>query len=131
MASFIGIVHKDKNSDYGVSFPDFIGCVSAGATPDELQEMAEEALSLHIQGMLEDGEALPVKPMSLAQVKKHELAKGAEAFIFVRATLPGRPTRVNVMLDSNLLAEIDRIASNRSAFLNNAARHEIERQRAS
>ncbi|MES2984864.1 MAG: type II toxin-antitoxin system HicB family antitoxin [Pseudomonadota bacterium] len=127
MATYVGIVHKDKGSDYGVSFPDFPGCVSAGSTPDELQDMAQEALGLHIEGMVEDGEAVS-KPMGLAQVKKLASTKDAVAFIFVRAAVPGKPQRVNVVLDSNLIADIDRVASNRSAFLAEAARHELQRR---
>ena len=126
MATFIGIVHKDESSDYGVSFPDFPGCISAGSTPDELQQMAEEALALHIEGLLEDGEAIPT-PMALDDAKRSDMAKDAVAFLFVRGIVPGKPTRVNIMMDSGLLAAIDRIASNRSAFLASAARHELER----
>ena len=29
---YIGLVHKDPESDYGVSFPDLPGCVTAGHT---------------------------------------------------------------------------------------------------
>ena len=57
--SYIGIIDKDKNSDYGVMFPDFLGCVSAGKTIEELKMMAKEALKFHIDGMIEDGEEIP------------------------------------------------------------------------
>ena len=30
---YIGLIHKDAGSDYGVSFPDFPGCVTAGGGP--------------------------------------------------------------------------------------------------
>lgn len=127
MTTYIGIVHKDKKSVYGVSFPDFVGCISMGETADELQTMAEEAINFHIEGLMEDGDPIPA-PMSLASVKKHPLAKHAEAFIFVKALVPGKPKRVNVMLDSNLIDAIDRLSNNRSQFLSVAARHEIERR---
>ena len=55
----IAIVHKETESDFGVSFPDFPGCITAGKNIDEAKDMAQEALTLHIQGMLEDGEQLP------------------------------------------------------------------------
>jgi predicted RNase H-like HicB family nuclease len=42
-----------------VSFPDFPGVVTAGRTLDDAQAMAEEALALHIEGLVEDGEAIP------------------------------------------------------------------------
>src|SRR6266851_488660 len=56
---YIAYLHKDSKSDFGVSFPDFPGCVTAGKTLDESRRTAVEALSLHIQGMMEDGEAIP------------------------------------------------------------------------
>jgi len=31
MASYIAIIHKEPGSDYGVSFPDFPGCITVGA----------------------------------------------------------------------------------------------------
>lgn len=124
MGTYIGIVHKEKTSDYGVSFPDFPGCISVGSTPDELQWNAQEALRLHIEGLLEDGEAIPA-PMSLEKAKKHKWAKGSQAFIFVSAPTPSKPVRVNVMLDSAVLAQIERVSKNRSEFLNQAAREKL------
>jgi predicted RNase H-like HicB family nuclease len=50
---------KDKKSDYGVSFPDFPGCITAGTTLEEARRMAAEALSFHIAGMQEYGAAIP------------------------------------------------------------------------
>jgi len=60
MTSYIGLIRKDTDSDFGVDFPDFPGCISAGTTLDEARRMAQEALELHVGGMIEDGEALPV-----------------------------------------------------------------------
>jgi predicted RNase H-like HicB family nuclease len=59
MTNYIGIIHKDIGSDYGVSFPDFPGCITAGKDLDEARAIAEEALAFHVEGMLEDGERLP------------------------------------------------------------------------
>ena len=44
---------------YSVDFPDLPGCISAGDTLEEALAMAREALSLHLFGMDEDGEAIP------------------------------------------------------------------------
>ena len=33
MPSYIAIIHKEPESDYGVSFPDFPGCITAGRHP--------------------------------------------------------------------------------------------------
>ena len=32
MGNYIGLIHKEADSDYGVSFPDFPGAVTAGTT---------------------------------------------------------------------------------------------------
>jgi predicted RNase H-like HicB family nuclease len=44
MRKYIGVVHKDPTSDFGVSFPDFPGAVAAAPTLEEAVEMATEAL---------------------------------------------------------------------------------------
>jgi predicted RNase H-like HicB family nuclease len=64
---YIGLIHKEAASDYGVSFPDFPGVVTAGKDLDDARAMAEEALALHIEGMVADGQALP-EPSSLRDV---------------------------------------------------------------
>ena len=76
---YIAYLHKDKRSDYGVSFPDFPGCVTAGRSLEEARELAVEALTLHIAGMVEDGEALP-EPSTLNQLARDPAMKGAVGF---------------------------------------------------
>jgi predicted RNase H-like HicB family nuclease len=49
-----------KTSGFSADFPDLPGCVSAGDSLEELASMAREALSLHLYGMLEDGDVIPV-----------------------------------------------------------------------
>ena len=80
MATYLALVHKDPDSDFGVSFPDFPGCVSAGATLEEAGVLASQALVLHIEGMLENGDVLPA-PSSLDEVT--ELAEAHDASILV------------------------------------------------
>jgi predicted RNase H-like HicB family nuclease len=50
---YIALLRKDLDSDYGVDFPDFPGCITAGSTLEETRAMAAEALEFHIDGMLE------------------------------------------------------------------------------
>lgn len=57
---YIAYLHKDPDSDYCVSFPDFPGCITAGSTIEEARRMAGEALAFHIAGLLEDGEGIPL-----------------------------------------------------------------------
>ena len=39
--------------------PDLPGCAVCGDTREETKQLIQEAINLHIQGMLEDGEPLP------------------------------------------------------------------------
>ncbi len=116
------IIHKDRDSDYGVSLPDFPGCVSAGTTVEEALHLGAEAMQLHIDGMVEDGEPVPAP----GAVEQH-LGDGVLAMI--RARLPARTRRVNISVDEDLLADIDAAARsrglNRSAFLVEGARRLI------
>lgn len=119
MASYIAIIHKDANSDYGVSFPDFPGCVTAGRTLDEARAMAGEALSLHIQGMAEDGAAIP-EPSALEQIARHpDFADGVA--VLIDGPRQSQTVRVNITISSDDLAAIDSYASQhgmtRSGFL--------------
>jgi predicted RNase H-like HicB family nuclease len=62
MLQYIGLIHKDTQSDYGVSFPDFPGLITVGRNLDDARAMAEEALALHFEGLVEDGEAISEPP---------------------------------------------------------------------
>ncbi len=76
MAAYIALIHKQEDSDYGISFPDFPGCITAGRTLEEAFEMAEEALSLHVEVMLENGEELP-QPSRSEDVTRLKDSRGA------------------------------------------------------
>ena len=67
MTAHIALLRKDVDSDFGVDFPDFLGCITGGTTLREARDMAIEALSLHVEGILTDGESIP-EPSTLDQV---------------------------------------------------------------
>lgn len=103
---------------FGVWFVDLPGCVSAGTSVAEALEGAHESLALHIAGMLEDGEEIPI-------ASAPELEKGSVAVSMVGVTLPGKKKRVNVTIDEGVLAAIDAVSNNRSEFLEKAALKEL------
>jgi hypothetical protein len=41
MRQYIALIHKEANSDYGISFPDLPGVISAGKTLDEARDMGQ------------------------------------------------------------------------------------------
>jgi len=64
------LIKKEKDGKYSVSFPDFKGgkfgvCVTCGDTLEEAKKNAEEALRLHVEGLLEDGEKLPTSSIAI------------------------------------------------------------------
>jgi predicted RNase H-like HicB family nuclease len=127
-AFYPAVIDKDPDSDYGVSFPDFPGCVSAGIRLDEAMLGAHEALAGHVALMVADGDELPV-PTPLEAVAAERDATTV-AITLVPVTLPGKAQRVNITIDESLLEEIDAVADNRSRFIAEAARAELARRRA-
>lgn len=121
MASFYGVIHKTKESDYGLSFPDLPGCITAGENLEELEVMAKEALSLHLQGMVEDDEKIPEASSYKDIAKAHENDLDFFGITLVTVSPVQKRTRVNISLAEQDLILIDTAASklgiDRSAFL--------------
>lgn len=124
MTSYIALLRKDAASDYGVDFPDFPGCVTAGRTLDEARGMAVEALELHLAGMREDQEPIP-EPSALDAIMSDPANREAVAFLVDVVARPSKAVRVNVMLPAELVEAIDRKTNNRSRFLTEAARAKL------
>jgi len=126
---YIGLIHKDPGSDYGVSFPDFPGCVTAGVSLEDARVMAQEALTLHVEGLLEDGEALPA-PSSLDDILADPESAGSVAVLAVAPARSSKTIRVNITLPEDVLVRIDAFARDqgltRSGFLASAARKVLE-----
>jgi predicted RNase H-like HicB family nuclease len=129
MRTYIALIHKDPSSEFGVSFPDFPGCISAGATLDEARFNAEEALAFHVEGMGEDGEAIP-EPSSLDAIMADPDNRDGVAVLIPLREQATRTVRVNITLPEATLAEIDRYAEahgfTRSGFLAQAAKRAME-----
>ena len=53
------IVIENAGSNYAAYVPDLPGCVATGASVDETEREIRGAIELHIEGMREDGEAVP------------------------------------------------------------------------
>jgi predicted RNase H-like HicB family nuclease len=125
MTEYIAVIHKEPKSDFGASFPDLPGCISAAKTLEELRPMIEESLALHLEGMIEDGDAVP-EPSPFETIVKSKDHKDAVAVMVVKApALVEATVRVNITLPEKTLAQIDRKAAakgmSRSGFLAKAA----------
>ena len=130
---YVSFIHRDEGSGYGISFPDFPGCVSVGDTVDDAIRNGCEALAFHVEGLCDDGDAIP-SPRSIEAIKADpELAewrRGADIVLVPLLLDRGSSRRVNISIDRGLLEAIDDEARQRrmtrSAFLASAARREIE-----
>lgn len=124
-ATYYPAIVDRSASSYGVSFPDFPGCVANGATVNEAAISAEAALAFHVEAMVGDGDQIPL-PSDAGAVFR-DFGTDDIAGIMVRVDAPAKTARVLVSIDENLLRAIDAIAPNRSAFLAEAARRMLQK----
>ena len=122
MKNYIALFEENGKDGYGVVFPDFPGCISAGRTYEEAIRMAHEALSLHAEGE----KKLP-KPRTLGQIKKtwadwEEWEKDGNFVVGYVSLFPFtmKKKRINIVLNEGLLAHIDVVTKNRSEFITKA-----------
>ena len=99
MRHYIALIHKDAESDYGVSFPDHPGCVTAGKTLDEARSFAEQALALHLAGLAEDAEMIPEPSLLEDIINDVENRDSVAVLVPVKGPSP-KPVRVNITLRS-------------------------------
>jgi predicted RNase H-like HicB family nuclease len=129
---YVSFIHRD-DAGYGVSFPDFPGCVSVGDSLDDAVRRGCEALAFHVEGLCDDGDPIP-PPRSIDAIKADpdlsDWREGADLVLIPLLLDRGSSRRVNISLDRGLLDAIDDEAKQRrmtrSAFLASAARREIE-----
>ena len=128
MPNAIAVIHEEKGV-FGVSFPDFPGCVTTSTGLDDALARSAQALAFHVASMAADGEALP-ELRGIERLRAEEadwLVDGVIAAIPVE--LPGKAARINISIDETLLKMVDRAAEasgqSRSGFIANAVRQRI------
>lgn len=105
------VIHKDKDSDYGVTVPDLPGCFSAGETMEEALESAQEAILCHAEGLMMDGEPVPPPTSIEAHRADDDYRGGVWALVTVDfSKISGKAKRVNITIPERLLTQIDNYA---------------------
>ena len=132
MSEYIALIHKEATTGFGASFPDFPGAITVSETLEELRARAEEALAFHIEGMLEDGNDIPM-PSELDAIAKAPYFQDAVAVLVIKApNVSATAVRINVTIPDHMLKRIDSYAARngltRSGFLVQAAKKEIATQ---
>ena len=105
------VVHKDPDSDYGVTIPDLPGCFSAGSTIGEAMNMAREAAECHIEGLLIDSEPIPTPADIEAHKDNPDFKEGVWALVEVDiAKLSLKSRRINITMPERLIRTVDQYA---------------------
>ena len=126
------IVYKDDDSEYGIVVPDLPGCVSAGNTINEALNSASEAVYLHLEGLVLDGDPVPEPSNIEALQESFDLEEGFVLWASVQVhadKISTETERYNVVLPKWLVAQIEQESETRSSFLTNAASQELRNRR--
>ena len=111
---YIALIHGDDEPDFGVSFPDFPGCVSDGDTVEEAIRRGREALAFHIENMAEDGEEIPA-PRARSEIEASpDMAEWLEGARMVDIDVADRPPVV-APVDDRLVRDVGGIFGRRLA----------------
>ena len=106
--------------------PDLPGCFSAGDTLDDALTNSGEAILLHLEGLLDDGEPFPA-PSTIEQLQRKRSCRGwTRAVVDVDASeLGDKAARINITLPQRILRAVDaharKLGETRSGFLARAA----------
>lgn len=123
---------------YDVTFADLPGCTASGANLEDAIASATEALSGHLEAMMNEGEELPA-PSTYEECHKIDLSyldKGEDEpegviYQYIVADIQKKkkavpPVRINISVRQNLLERIDTVAKDlgisRSALIALACR---------
>ena len=131
--NFIALIEIDKEtSKCGVIIPDFPGFSSVGNNYENAIKNATEGLASHIEVLKEYKHNVP-NPRSLKEIRttwpdwKKWNKDVKEYIVTMIPVLPPYGTqKILVSIDSNLVARIDRISKNRSAFFASAAEYFLD-----
>ena len=63
------IIIEPTSTGYSAYSPDLPGCVSTGATREEVERNMHEAIEFHLEGLLEEGYEVPEPSTSSAYVE--------------------------------------------------------------
>lgn len=125
------VIHKDPDSDYGVTVPDLPGCFSAGETLDDALIQATEAIECHLEALILDDEPIPTSnPLEYHQ-NNPDYADGIWAVVTVdRAKLNGPELELPINLDPQAAEFLQKVAVKRGVdvqtIVNEWIRKEIE-----
>ena len=123
------------NGNFGIVFPDFMGCISAGDTMEEVIAMGHEALQLHVDGMVEDGDAIPESSVVTLDGVRSDFDDPADpidgedwvAIVPIVVNVKSAHDPLMIEIDLELSREIEVFNRNQQQFVVDATRRELAR----
>ena len=114
---YIALIHDDNEPGFGVSFPDFPGCVSDGDTEEEAIRRGREALTFHIENMAEDGERIPPPSMCSKIEPSPDMAEWLEGarMVEIDIDIADEPPPVVTLANDRLVCSVGGIFGRRLA----------------
>jgi predicted RNase H-like HicB family nuclease len=82
------VMIRRTNTGYSVDVPDLPGCVSAGMTVEHARQMIAEAITLHLELMVQTGEPIPLPRRSIEFTIDEDA--GEELVSWVEVVLPAQ-----------------------------------------
>ena len=117
-------IHKGDSEGYGITFPDFPGCVAESNTLDAVLTEGKKALQTVIDLMFETGQAIP-PPGSVDDAWITEEVDDIECIAVIPVDVPVKTVRINVSMADFVIERVDRYAKShgktRSGILTEAA----------
>lgn len=63
------VIYEHGSDGWGAWVPDLPGCIAAGDTRPEVEQLIREAIELHIESLREHGETVPMPSSSVGAVE--------------------------------------------------------------
>ncbi len=131
---YYGVIEASDGDGFSIYFPDFPGCASGGETIDDVIAMGTEALQFHIDGMVEDGDIIPLPSTVDFGAERADTPEAKiHALVAIAVKIPAFPDTISVSMKASVIREIMESVKGNSSnfshrlFLERAARNEIER----
>ena len=144
--TYLGAI-SGHEGNYGILFPDFLGCVSGGESVAATIRNGHDALQFHVEGMEEDDQPIPPPGVhSIERVATDFLTDddpdpdnwvGLFPIEVTVAEVPDREATTTVRVKAGLVEKIAEVAARTASridsrhFIEQAVEREIERYRKS
>lgn len=109
------VIFKDEGSVYGVNVPNIKGVHSWGDTVEDALKNVREAITSHIETLLELGEPVEIEQRRIEDLQNApEYQGGVWALVEIDLEkLDSKPERINISLPRFVLSKIDRYVDTR------------------